>query len=236
MADITLQGYLNILKGELHLLGIDDSFREGHTGDPENSSNPNSVSLTAKMNEAIAEIQLEFGFSKAEADITTTSGTREYALPSGVETVESVHCSNIRLRSTTIRARDTEQYNWRADAGIPTMYYLSGANKVGFYPNPNATLTVKVYGLATLTPLAATSDVVSQMPEPYQYIFPIRAALNVAAADTGSEMNQGRVANLQSRYATLKKNLSDYLGIVSIDNDAAIVVSGRSQTSTESDV
>lgn len=236
MADITLEGYLTIIRGELHLLGIDDSFRGGYTGDPENSSNPNSVSLTAKLNEAIAEVQLEFGFSKAEGSITTASGTREYVLPSGVETVESVHCSNLRLRSTTVKNKDAIKYSWRLDNGVPKQYYMVGANKIGFYPNPNAILTVKVYGLASSTQLAATTDVISQMPEPYQYIFPIRAALNIAAADTGSEMNQDRLENLKGRYATLSKNLADYLGVVSTDENAAIVVAGRGQSATASDV
>ena len=231
MANLTLADYLTIMRSELHLLGVDESFRDGHSTDPENTSNPSSVSLTAKLNEARAEVQIEVGYKKSEATFATVSGTRAYSLPSGIQTVESARISDKRLRSTTVKAKDAISHDWWADSGTPKQFFMRGAKSIGLYPNPNAILTVTVYGLSSLTALSVTTDTDTDMPEPYQYIFPIRACLNIAGADSGSEMNQDRVKYLQSRHDSLYKSLVEYIGEVTQDENEAKVVSGRSQTS-----
>lgn len=231
MADLALSDYLTLMRSELHLLGVDEAFRDGHSTDPENASNPSSISLTAKLNEARAEIQIEVGYKKSEATFATVSGTRAYSLPSGIQTVESLRISNKRLRSTTVKEKDAISHDWWADSGTPKQFFMRGAKNVGLYPNPNAVLTVTVYGLASLTSLSVTTDSDSDMPEPFQYLFAIRACLNIAGADSGSEMNQDRMKYLQGRHDSIFKSLVEYIGEVTQDENAAKVVSGRSQTS-----
>lgn len=230
MADLQLQDYLTFMKSELRLLNVDDSYRSGYTGDTENTSNPNSVSLTSKLNEAIAEIQVKLKFAKSEATVATVSGTQVYTLPAGLQTIESIYISGNRLRQTTVEDKDAIKFNWRGDSGTPTQYYLVGARKFGLYAKPNAILTVSVYGLSTLTELAGNTDTQALMPESYQYIFPIKAVLNIASDDTGSQMNQDRIKYLEGRFSSLAKDLFAYLSGASVDENAAVVVSGRAQT------
>jgi len=229
MADLQLSEYLTFMRSELHLLGVDYAYRGGYTGDPENASNPDSISLTAKLNEAIAEIQTEFGFAKTEADIALADGTSLYNLPATIQTVESIHLNKIRLRSSTVQSMDRQKLNWRQEEGTPKIYMMRGADKILLYPEPNAVGTLKVYGLSTLTRLAGNTDSITEMPESYQYLFPIRACLNIASADTGNTQNADRIANLKAREEKLVKNLLLFIGEATEDENAPRVARGRAQ-------
>lgn len=222
MPILTLRQHIDLTKEELLVFSPDFVYREGYTGDPDNSANPNSISITNKINQAIADILMDTEFYTTVTTITTAAGTQEYSLPTDSFSIQSVWIGNNRLRRTTMDGLDHRTYNWRSLSGTPTKYYTPSMTSIGLVPNPNAIVSVKVLLARDVALLADVADTMPYISGPYQYLIHIRAALLCAMADTGNEKAQARAKWLQERYDYLIKSLKEELGDRADDDDAPL--------------
>jgi hypothetical protein len=236
MASFTLAQVVALVREELLAFATDFTFIDGWTDDTLITSPPAYISLTSKINQALADINLETGFNQSATTVTLASGTREYALAEGVYSLRSVSIGNNRLRCTNLESLDHQGYNWRSLSGTPNRYYTTSLNTIGFIPNPNAVLTVNIAALSNTTTLAASTDTLpATLPLPFQYLVSTRAALLIAEIDTGNDNAKDRAKHLAVRYAAGLTRLKAEVAARMQDEDsplhiARVANSGNSNT------
>lgn len=116
------------------------------------------------INEAYRKIQRDVWYDIPECqssiDITTTSGTSEYARPSDLQKVMGFFQDWYEL------TRVTKEYfaRSRASDSKPSSYYLYGG-KIWFYPTPDSTYTINLIYNRTLPTI--TDTIWSSLPVEY---------------------------------------------------------------------
>lgn len=220
MPILTLAQHIALVREELLAFASTDyTFRDGYTGDPANSTNPNSISITSVINRAIAQINRDAHFNKTTQTISLVNGTREYSLNSGCFSILSAYIGDLRLRRTTPEYQDSQSYNWRSLTGTPKLYYTTSMNTIGMIPTPTASATLNLLVALDHTALAATTDTITTFPGPWQYMISTLASIYCGEIDAGNDKAQERVKYLQAQYNDSLQQLKTEIGARYVDED-----------------
>ncbi len=220
MPILTLAEHIALVREELLAFASTDyTFRDGHSTDPANASNPNSISITSMLNKAIAQINRDCHFNKAIKTVTLANGTREYTLDSGTFSIISAYIGDLRLRRTTPEYQDSQSYNWRSQTGTPKLYYTTSMNNIGMVPVPTATATLNLLVAQDHTALSVTTDTIATFPGPWQYMISVLAAIYCGEIDAGNDKASSRVKYLQGRYDVMLQQLKTEISARYVDED-----------------
>lgn len=96
-------------------------------------------------------------------DLTTASGTSQYAVTGAPLRLLSVTINGVVLTPTTRQALESTNPAWQSESGTPARYFVEGADANGaiyirLHPTPNATLTARVAFLSKPASVATYGD------------------------------------------------------------------------------
>lgn len=133
---------------------------------------------------AYGDFSWDVEWNKAQASVSTVSGTKEYLLSSaGTPMYKSVAFA-VRDSVTELILTDEEQMSRRdilwyiRPNGPPVYFWLSQPNTILLHPTPDAVYTITYRGVKAATALSALTDI-PPIPETYHEGIALRAAIRI---------------------------------------------------------
>lgn len=212
-AQRTAQQIVTAVREEMQLFttvgGSQIRYRDGFAADVFTAP---ATSILSFVNRYLSDLAILTGFAQTTFTSPFVSGSQEYAISSAVISVLAVYSGGKRLKRTTLAALDRDEPGWTGSPiGVSQRYYRLGTGKMGFWPTPNNTANFDIKATTHAPDLAATGDVIAQLPAAFNELVVYGSTLKLINANRDRPESSARMDYLISERDRMEKALAALL-------------------------
>lgn len=135
------------------------------------TSSTDQTEIDRRINEGVTKVLSRTHCKVVCADLTMTSGTWKYTLPTSSLAIKEVWITSSGQNYRLERVTTDEILDFRTsttDSNSPSRYYaVEGANLLLVWPTPSAADTLEIFYVPSPATLSSSSDTPSEIPSEY---------------------------------------------------------------------